>query len=167
MAASLLTDGFAHHVWATDHLLEACEALSPDQLRAPAPGAYGSVAETLRHLVATDVWYLTFFPVSQPPPLDEKAETSLADLRAAMMRNAPLWTAVLAAATDGDEDVVEQGDGWEFHSPLGLRLAQALHHGTDHRSQVCTALTSLGVEPPRIDLWAFGQATGRTSEVER
>ena len=38
---------------------------------------------------------------------------------------------------------------------MGIRLAQALHHGTDHRSQICTALTTLGVEPPEIDVWAF------------
>jgi uncharacterized damage-inducible protein DinB len=45
---------------------------------------------------------------------------------------------------------------------MGFQLAGVLQHGTDHRSQVCTALTSLGVEPPQIDLWAYGEATGRT-----
>jgi uncharacterized damage-inducible protein DinB len=47
------------------------------------------------------------------------------------------------------------------HAPLGIRLAQALHHGTDHRSQVCTALTTLGIEPPAIDLWDYGALDGR------
>jgi uncharacterized damage-inducible protein DinB len=49
---------------------------------------------------------------------------------------------------------------------MGIRLAQALHHGTDHRSQICTALTALGVEPPDIDLWAFGEQHGRVIEVQ-
>jgi len=49
---------------------------------------------------------------------------------------------------------------------LGLRLAQVVHHGTDHRSQVCTALTSFGLTPPEIDLWSFGEATGRTRPVD-
>lgn len=40
-----------------------------------------------------------------------------------------------------------------------------LHHGTDHRSQICTALTTLGIEPPEMDVWAFGAARGRVSEV--
>ena len=62
----------------------------------------------------------------------------------------------------GIADTVEDGDGWRFHAPTGFRLAQVVHHGTDHRSQVCTALTSLGVEPPAIDLWAYGEGTGRT-----
>ncbi len=45
--------------------------------------------------------------------------------------------------------------GSESHAPLGIRLAQVLDHGT-HRSQICTALTTLGVEPPDIDVWDFG-----------
>jgi uncharacterized damage-inducible protein DinB len=166
MTASLLDDAFAHHVWATERLIDECAALSPEQLTTPAPGTYGSILDTLRHLVATDVWYLSFFPVEQPPPIDEKAETGLADLRRVITSNGASWTAVLAGARDADEDVVERGDGWEFHSPLGFRLAQAVHHGTDHRSQVCTALTSLGLTPPEIDLWAFGEATGRTRAVD-
>jgi uncharacterized damage-inducible protein DinB len=45
-----------------------------------------------------------------------------------------------------------------------VRLAQALHHGTDHRSQICSSLTSLGVEPPGIDVWEYGFANGRVVE---
>jgi len=56
-------------------------------------------------------------------------------------------------------------DGSETRAPFGIRLAQALHHGTDHRSQVCTALTTLGIEPPNIDVWAYGEAVGRVVEV--
>jgi uncharacterized damage-inducible protein DinB len=72
---------------------------------------------------------------------------------------------MLVRAPDADTDVVEPGDGWEFHAPLALRLAQVVHHGTDHRSQVCTALTSFGLAPPEIDLWSYGEATGRTRTV--
>ncbi len=48
---------------------------------------------------------------------------------------------------------------------MGVRLAQALHHGTDHRSQICTGLTTLGVEPPAIDVWDFAEQDGRLFEV--
>jgi uncharacterized damage-inducible protein DinB len=56
-------------------------------------------------------------------------------------------------------------DGSELHAPVSIRLAEALHHGTDHRSQICTALTSLAVEPPFIDVWDFGLTEGRVVEV--
>ena len=54
-------------------------------------------------------------------------------------------------------------DGTRSLAPLGIRLAQVLHHGSDHRSQVCTALTLLGVTPPEIDCWDFADTQGRLS----
>ena len=163
MTASLLGDAFAHHLWATERLLDACATLAPEQLETPVPGTYGSIIGTLRHLVASDGWYLSFFRPTEP--IDEEAPMSLAELRSVMSTNGPVWMALLAGEVDPEADVVERGDGWEFHSPMGFRLAQVIHHGTDHRSQVCTALTSLGVTPPEIDLWAFGEATERTRAV--
>jgi uncharacterized damage-inducible protein DinB len=59
---------------------------------------------------------------------------------------------------------VDKSDGYQRWAPVGFRLAQALHHGTDHRSQISTALTTLGVEPPAIDVWHFGLATRRIVE---
>jgi uncharacterized damage-inducible protein DinB len=77
------------------------------------------------------------------------------------------WRAVVAENLDPTEVVIRhRPDGSESHAPLGIRLAQVLHHGTDHRSQVCTALTNLGVTPPEIDVWDFGWLDGRVFEVE-
>ena len=160
MTTSLLSDAFAHHVWATELLIDACTALSPEQLKTPAPGTYGSIADTLRHIVGSDSWYLSFFRSEQTAPIDEE-RMSLAELRSVMTNNGNAWTELLASEIDPDADVVESDDGLEFLSPTGVRLAQVIHHGTDHRSQVCTALTSLGLTPPEIDVWAFARATGR------
>ena len=51
MTATLLDDAVAHHVWATERLIDACAALTPEQLDDAGPGTYGSILETLRHLV--------------------------------------------------------------------------------------------------------------------
>jgi len=161
MTASLLDDAIAHHIWATQRLIDACKELTDEQLTTPAAGTYGSILDTFRHLVITDCWYVTFFR-DEPQRLEEGAEVGLDELRAAITANGADWMELLASGPDGETDVVERGDGWNFHSPLGFRLAQVIQHGTDHRSQICTALTSLGVEPPEIDLWAYGTATGRT-----
>ena len=160
---TLLEDSFAHHVWATERILDACSALTPEQLTTPAPGTYGPIIDTLRHLGSADAWYLSFFRADGIAPIDEEdVSLDLAALRSAMASNGALWMEVLASDLDADRDLVEHGDGWDFHAPTGLRLAQVIQHGTDHRSQVCTALTSLGLTPPEIDLWAYGEATGRT-----
>ena len=163
MTGSMLDDAFAHHIWATERLIDTCEALDPQQLDALAPGTYGSIHRTLHHLVESDRWYLRFYqPADTLGAIEEEPPLSLAELRAEWSRNGGAWTQVIASQTDPDADVVERGEDWVFHAPSAFRLAQVIHHGTDHRSQVCTVLSTLGIEPPEIDVWAYGDATGRT-----
>jgi hypothetical protein len=69
-----------------------------------------------------------------------------------MTSNGTAWTELLAGEIDPDEDRVDRDDdGTEFGVAMGIRLAQVLHHGTDHRSQIGTALTSLDLAPPEND----------------
>ena len=144
MTASLLDDSMAHHIWATQRLLDFCDVLTPEQLRTPAPGTYGPILATFTHMVSSDGWYLTFFRDWTNAIDEENTDVTLAELRAAITATGQAWMEILAANPDGETDTVEHGDGWDFHAPVGFRLAQVVHHGTDHRSQICTALTSLG-----------------------
>jgi len=165
MPRSPLADAFAHHVWATLRLIEICEALPEEQMQATAAGTYGSIIETVRHLVASDRGYLTVMSAGRVERVDEERLT-LADARAIMVEDGAEWSRVVAELDDPDTIVVRQRpDGSANRSPAGIRLAQALHHGTDHRSQICTILTTLGVEPPDIDVWEFGVQDGRVFEV--
>jgi uncharacterized damage-inducible protein DinB len=61
---------------------------------------------------------------------------------------------------------VHRADGRVTHATVGIRLAQVLHHGSDHRSQICTALTVLGHEPPEFDVWAYGETIGLVREEQ-
>jgi uncharacterized damage-inducible protein DinB len=165
MTVSMLDDGFGHHVWATLRVLDACAGLNEEQLTAPVEGTYGSILDTLRHVVAADAGYLNALTGGRVPRIEEEA-MSLGELRATMDRHGPEWIATLRDVTDPGADVVRvRDDGTESHAPAGIRLAQALHHGTDHRSQVCTALTVLGHRPPDIDVWDWGEVDGRVFEA--
>lgn len=161
----LLADGFAHHVWATLRLVDTCLELGPEQLEAAVPGTYGSILGTMRHLVGADSRYLVVASGERMTPIEEDHMDLLA-LRSAMEGHAAAWSSVLAQDLDPDAvRVRRRDDGSETHAPMSIRLAQALHHGTDHRSQICTALTTLGVAPPDIDVWSFGEQDGRVIEV--
>jgi uncharacterized damage-inducible protein DinB len=166
MTRSDLSDAFAHHVWATLRLLDVCQELGPEQLETAVPGTYGSILDTMRHLVAADNSYLFVTTRGRIQPIDEE-DMDLAALRAEIEGHGDAWSSLLAQGPDPDE-VLERhrDDGSETHAPMGIRLAQALHHGTDHRSQICTALTTLGVEPPSIDVWDFGEQDGRVVEIQ-
>jgi uncharacterized damage-inducible protein DinB len=165
MSQPVLADAFDHHVWATIRVLDACAALDDAQLATAVPGTYGSIIDTLRHLVGGDVFYLDILRREREPFDEEGSE--IPTLRAVMEAHRPVWQRLLADAIDPTADVIEYEDsGYETHAPLGIRLAQALYHGTDHRSQVCTALTALGIEPPAIEVWDIARQDGRMFTIE-
>jgi uncharacterized damage-inducible protein DinB len=165
MSRPVLADAFAHHTWATDKILETCAALDSGQLDTNVPGTYGSIIDTLRHTVGADASYLALLSDDEVSRIDE-ASLDVAALRAVNLDLGPVWQRVVAADLDPDRVVVRsRDDGSTSSAPLGVRLAQVVHHGTDHRSQVCTALSRLGVEPPEIDVWAWAWAQGTLSET--
>jgi uncharacterized damage-inducible protein DinB len=166
MNGSLLQDAFGHHVWATVTLIDACLELDPGQRETAVPGTFGSILETLRHTVGADRSYLWVLTGGALPEIDE-ASMDLPALRQVMVANGPAWADYLAGDLDPEGFIVRQrDDGTESGAPLAIRLAQVIHHGTDHRSQVCTALTSLGIEPPAIDAWDFAWKAGRLTETQ-
>jgi uncharacterized damage-inducible protein DinB len=165
MSNSFLGDAFAHHVWATLRLIDSCLPLSPDQLGTAVPGTFGSIIDTIRHLVGADCAYLYALTGGRVAMIED-GQMELPELRVTMEANAAAWASLLTQDLDPDSVVVRyRDDGSEGHAPVGIRIAQALHHGTDHRSQVCTALTTIGVEPPAIDVWDFAEKDGRLVEV--
>jgi uncharacterized damage-inducible protein DinB len=165
MTRPILADAFGHHVWATLRLIDACLPLTEEQLATPVPGTFGSILNTVRHLVGADCSYLELLSGGKVANIDEEA-MDLPALRAAVAANGPVWADVVAGDLDPDRVIIRRRDDRsESHAPLGIRLTQVIHHGTDHRSQVCTALTNLGTTPPEIDAWDFARQEGRLSEV--
>jgi len=166
MSRSLLDDAFAHHVWATLRLIDACRALSPAQLDAAVPATDRSILATMQHLIWSDSFEL-FVASSEHGSFIRTDQMGLAELRAAMEDLGTGWSRLLDEGIDADAVLreVDPDDGFQRHAPMGIRLAQALHHGNDHRSQICSALTTLGVEPPAVDVYTFGLQDGRVVEV--
>ena len=165
MTKTLLDDAFAHHMWATLQVMDVCAGLDATQLEATAPGTYGTILDTLRHIVSADSGYLFAMTGGKVQPIDEE-RMDLAELRKTTEGFASEYTSLLATDLDPDRIVVRhRDDGSETHAPLGIRLAQVVHHGTDHRSQLCTILTTLGVEPPMIDVWDYADRDGRLVEI--
>jgi uncharacterized damage-inducible protein DinB len=166
MSTSLLGDAFGHHAWATLRLIDVCLPLSADQLETSAVGTYGSILATMRHIVGSDTSYLFVLSGGRVAEIDEDS-MDLTGLRAVMEANGPAWASLLARDPDPEADVLRhRDDGTDSIAPMGIRLAQAIHHGTDHRSQICTILTSLGVEPPEIDAWDYAEQDGRLKVIQ-
>jgi len=166
MATSALEAAFAHHAWATLTLIDACAGLTQAQLQHEVPGTRGPIIETLAHLVDADSFDLDILEGR------DLAESKYAGrepdaLRRAMQRNAERWATLVSESLDPDLMVteVDPTDGFRRDASVAMRLAGALDHGSDHRSQICTALTTLGVPPPKIDVSTYGVEIGTIHET--
>lgn len=163
-----LRDAFRHNAWATRQLLARCRTLTPAQLEATVIGVYGNPVATLAHIVAAEANYYSRL-ADQQPDWDRTATEppSLDELTRRAEEIAARWEGFLAAPFDAERLLVYRWkDGTQKDVPAGVVLAQALHHGSDHRSQISTILTALGLVPPDLDVWEFSTETHRTRPVD-
>ncbi len=67
MSEPVYLEFIRYNTWANRRLLAACQVLSPEQMAAGGPGAYGTVARTLEHLVDSEAFYCSLLS-GQPVP---------------------------------------------------------------------------------------------------
>jgi uncharacterized damage-inducible protein DinB len=69
---SVLTRFFRHNTWANLKLLDFCAGLSDQQLNATAVGTFGSIRDTLVHIVNAEVDYVNLAKglLEEPIPSD-------------------------------------------------------------------------------------------------
>ena len=158
-----LVDAFNHSAWATNLVLDTCRGLSDEQLSSAVTGTYGSIIATLRHIVSSEASYyrrLSGKDVSWHN--DEIESADIATLTTHAEDMAGRWRRFLATPFDAERTfIVPWDDGVERDVPAGVVLAQALHHAGEHRTQVCTTLTEIGVPPLELGVWEFAEATNR------
>jgi uncharacterized damage-inducible protein DinB len=162
MAAPLL-DAFRHHSWATLRLIEFCRNLDEEQRAASVPGVYGSISATLKHILGAEAFYRSLFSGSFPEwDWREEEAQPLEELLAWTGDMAAFWEQLLATPPDADASLLRhRSDGRVQEMRTGVMLTQALHHGNVHREQVCSILTTLGLQPPDLSAYAYGYETGR------
>jgi uncharacterized damage-inducible protein DinB len=153
----LLVEFFRHNAMMNRRLIEACRQLSPEQLGATATGTYGSIGVTLVHIANAQEGYAArLLDTERPERLQEDPFPGFEAL-AERFAHGDAQLEEAAARGDQDREVQVTGDDppGKWSMPVSLFLLQAVNHGTEHRSQVATILTQLGVEPPEMDGWTY------------
>jgi len=163
---SVVTALFHHNVWANLKLLDFCESLTEEQLGTTAVGGYGAIHSTLVHLIGAEISYVERVNGRLPPqPLTRGQWPGFA-----VLKDAVRWTAgemlQLAVAARTDTLVREQEGRAVVQYPLADLMAQAITHSCEHRTQVATILTQLGLEPPDMSNWGYMEETGLFREFE-
>ena len=158
-----LIDAFGHDAWSTRELVAVCRRMTPAHLDATAAGTYGSVIATLRHIASSEAGYCARL-TGDDLRRDRQAEDSrtLDELSAVFDDLATRWARFLADPFDAERTfVVKWPDETDYDVPAGVYVAQALHHGNEHRAQICTILSSIGLTAPGLGVWEYAEATNR------
>jgi uncharacterized damage-inducible protein DinB len=151
-----------HNSWATRQVIETCRRLTPEQMDATTAGAFGTLRETLEHIVKGEGLRLRALLAGAPPDwAAQPGETPDLDTLAAWAAdNERFWEALSASPVDTDREVEVDFRGQRYRVPAGVLLAQVVHHGSAHRDQLCAIMTALGIEPPEVSAWGYGGANG-------
>ena len=144
-----------HHVWANLRILAACQQLSADHFDATLPGTFGTIRTTLAHLVESEYGYLRLLglPASLPTtgPVDQLTLDQLEVLLT--QSGAQLVDLAQSGASAAAYAVTAHGTTWQV--PLGFLLAQVVNHATEHRTNITTIMSSLGIDAPETSPWMY------------
>lgn len=147
-----LLEFYRYNAWANCRIIDACASLPVPGLAAEMPAMYGSVLETLGHLIGVEYAYLRLIE-GQPT---ERREYETVDLaRGTCLPTDAAYVRLIGELTEDDL-------ARPFHMPgLGrdLTVRQALIqvalHSTEHRADLAAAVTRLGGTPPPLDYVQF------------
>ncbi len=157
MTENFLAKLFEHNNWANLQIIQACSVLSDEQLDAePQSATKGSIRLTLLHLVASQHNYLSLLTL--PIEARRRISPAFAELEQAARVSGE---GLLALARDESNRALkaqlQTTDGY-FVEPWVV-MVQAINHATEHREQICSMLSALGVTPPDLDGWTYGEVT--------
>jgi uncharacterized damage-inducible protein DinB len=148
---------FEHNNWANLRIIEVCSTLTDEQLDAePRSATKGSIRATLMHLANSQQSYLSLLTL--PVDARQKSHLGFSELQKAVSVSGERLLAL--AKADPDQYLKSQlqtTDGY-FVEPWVV-MVQIINHATEHREQICSMLSALGVTPPALDGWSYGEAT--------
>jgi uncharacterized damage-inducible protein DinB len=164
MTDDFLVKLFEHNSWANLQIIQACSALSDEQLDAePQCATQGSIRSTLLHLVSAQQGYLSLLTL----PVEERHDVrpTFAELEESVRISGEGLLALTSSESKPLKTPLQTKDG--FYVEPGVVMVQIINHATEHREQIKSMLTSLGVTPPNIDGWDYGEATNTLIPISK
>ncbi len=149
-----------YHYWARDRVLDAAEALTPEQFTRDLGSSFRSVRDTLAHLYAAEFAWCARWNGESPTALTRPEDFPDA---AALRRR---WRELEAAVRGVVERMGLQGigtvidyrmlNGEPRRSVFWHMVQHVVNHASYHRGQVTTMIRQLGAAPPQsMDLITF------------
>lgn len=162
--STVLAALYEHNLWANQIMLKKCAELTDEQLDSTTTGTYGTIRDTLLHLVGAEERYVT--TLTGGPLLPLREQEPFPSFEELISANAASGKSLIDIANEAVPGVTLRGkrrNGGSYEYANTVVLTQAINHATEHRAHINSVLTSLGVEPPDLDGWSYGDAYGLIS----
>ena len=154
---------FRHNLWANIRLFEHCQELTDKQLDASIKGVFGTIRNTLLHIVRAEQSYYSRIstgkmykhPVEAPP----MKVSEMIEVLKTTGKGFIEWVTKVQ-----ENDTVEiDWNGKLRDVPKTIILNQVINHATEHRSQIMSIMTQIGIEPPDVSSWTYFEEMDRKS----
>lgn len=153
-------DALLYNEWANLQLLDTGAGLTEEQLQLTAPGTYGTIAATFMHLLGAEQRYLRRLTGAEPALSEKNDFPGIPALKEHARRSGDgLVQSAERLMSDDMTQVDFQGETVELRK--SLILVQAIHHGNDHRTHICTILGSHSIPFEDIQVWSYMLALHR------
>ena len=146
---------YPYNGWANARVLALCRDLPPEALTEDAAGTQGSIASTIKHLIAVEAFYLAILQGSDPTQgYATRDEYFAHDIDWFFEQPAALadgYAQLLAASDEAALTRLIQLPWFGFPFTAHDGLVQVLMHSALHRAQLLSALGARGVAVPDLD----------------
>jgi uncharacterized damage-inducible protein DinB len=153
----------AHMAWANQKTISHLQSLTEESLKAFATNPEWFVAEIIHHIVDSADHYA--FRISGVPALTNPGDPCIDDVLklsdlARIKEQAATVDKALFDCMKLDDIQIEfkNYEGKQVKRWRSTILSQSIHHATEHRAQIASALEAKGFTPidlDELDLWAF------------
>jgi uncharacterized damage-inducible protein DinB len=151
----LIVEFIRYNNWANQQVLAACQNLNQEQLAAALPGAYGTIRDTLEHIIRGEARYVELLTRDFPAPSFKWEEKP--DLAEMVAYATQIGDALLEAVQRvGPADTVYEVSPEQTVQYQALAIMiQIINHGVEHRTNITTILNQGLLTPPEVDGWAY------------
>ncbi|MDP1715124.1 MAG: DinB family protein [Anaerolineales bacterium] len=165
MTENILAKLFVHNNWANGQIIQACSSLSDDQLDTPPQSATeGSIRSTLLHLVSAQSSYLRLLTL----PLEERQDrvtVGFAEIQESLKNSGERLLELAKDQSKLPATRIQTRDG--YHVEPWVIMVQIINHATEHREQIKSMLTAMGITPPSIDGWDYGEVANALIPISK
>jgi uncharacterized damage-inducible protein DinB len=158
MPIDLIRTLYRFNAWANTRILDTSEKLSPEQMLAEANPSFGSVHNTLVHIMSAQ-WVLNRWRgASLSGFFDPQSFPDLVSIRTR-------WDMIESETQAFCQDLTEESllkkityinfRGHEWSRPLWQMMVHQVNHATQHRSEIAVSLTNWKCSPGGMDFLVF------------